>query len=43
MVNIALGTAPVSTCSAGAANGGEITISEIITGVNNGLYGCPAL
>jgi hypothetical protein len=43
MVNIALGNAPVSTCSAGDANGaGEITISEIITGVNNGLNGCPA-
>jgi hypothetical protein len=42
MVNIALETANVSTCAAGAANGaGEITISEIIAGVNNALNGCP--
>jgi len=42
MVNIALGTANVSTCRAGDANGdGEITINEIIAGVNNALNGCP--
>jgi hypothetical protein len=41
MVNIALGTANVSTCGAGDANGdGEITINEIIIGVNNALNGC---
>jgi len=42
MVNIALGTANVTACTAGDANGdGAITINEIITGVNNGLNGCP--
>ena len=42
MVNIALGTAPVSACMAGDANGdGEITINEIVAGVNNALNGCP--
>jgi hypothetical protein len=41
MVNIALGSANVSTCAAGDANGdGEITINEIIAGVNNALNGC---
>lgn len=41
MVNIALGTSPVSTCPPGDANGdGEITINEIIAGVNNALNGC---
>jgi len=41
MVNIALGTANVSTCGAGDANGdGQITINEIIAGVNNALNGC---
>jgi len=42
MVNIALGTAGVSTCRAGDQNGdGEITIGEIITAANNALNGCP--
>jgi len=42
MVNIALGTANVSTCLAGDANSdGQITINEIIAGVNNALNGCP--
>jgi hypothetical protein len=41
MVNIALGTAEISICTAGDANGdGEITINEIIAGVNNALNGC---
>jgi hypothetical protein len=41
MVNIALGTADVSTCLAGDANGdGEITVNEIVAGVNNALNGC---
>ena len=43
MVNIALGTSPVSACMAGDANGdGEITVNEIVAGVNNALNGCPA-
>ncbi len=41
MVNIALGSSLVSTCSAGDADGnGEITINEIIAAVNNALNGC---
>jgi len=43
MVNIALGSAPVSMCSAGDANGsGEITVDEIIGAVRNALEGCPS-
>ncbi len=42
MVNIALGAADISACTAGDADGnGEITINEIISGVNNALNGCP--
>ncbi|MBI3785778.1 MAG: hypothetical protein HY270_20485 [Deltaproteobacteria bacterium] len=42
MVNIALGTANVGTCTAGDGNGdGEITIDEIVTGVNYALNQCP--
>ena len=42
MVNIGLGNAALSTCTAGDANGsGEITVNEIIAAVNNGLNGCP--
>jgi hypothetical protein len=42
MVNIALGNAGASMCTAGDANGdGEITINEIVAGVNNALNGCP--
>jgi hypothetical protein len=42
MVNIALGTAQVSACTAGDASGdGEITVNEIIAGVNSALNGCP--
>jgi len=41
MVNVALGTAAVSTCPAGDADsGGTIDITEIITAVNNALTGC---
>jgi len=44
MVNIALGSAPLSACPAGDANGdGHITIDEILTAVNNALNGCAAL
>lgn len=42
MVNIALGTTPLTVCSAGDANSdSEITIDEIIGAVNNALNGCP--
>ena len=41
MVNIALGTADPSTCVAGDADGsGEITVNEIVAGVNSALNGC---
>jgi hypothetical protein len=41
MVNIALGSTPVTTCTAGDANGdGAITIDEIIRAVNAALSGC---
>jgi len=41
MVNIALGSAPVSSCSPGDTNGdGEITVNEIIQAVNRALTGC---
>lgn len=41
MVNIALGTAPISGCLAGDVNGsGEITIDEIIVAINRALDGC---
>jgi hypothetical protein len=42
MVNIALGSALVSTCPAGDADGsGDITVTEIIAAVNNALGMCP--
>jgi len=42
MANIALGSAAVSTCTAGDANSdGMITVNEIVAGVNNALNGCP--
>jgi len=42
MVNIALGNAPVSECTAGDANGdGMITVDEILTAANNALNCCP--
>ena len=41
MVNIALGNAALSACTAGDADGsGDITINEIIAAVNNALNGC---
>jgi len=41
MVNIALGSTPVTACDAGDANhDGQITIDEILTAVNNALNGC---
>lgn len=41
MVNIALGSAGTSICTAGDANGdGEITVDEIIRAVNKALMGC---
>ena len=45
MVNIALGSAVLSNCSAGDANhDGQITIDEILMAVHNALIGCnPAL
>jgi CSLREA domain-containing protein len=43
MVNIALGSANVSACTAGDADGsGDITINEIIAAVNHALNGCAA-
>jgi len=43
MVNIALGSAAVSTCRSGDPNAdGEIAVNEIVAGVNNALNGCPA-
>lgn len=43
MVNIALGNASVSTCSAGDSNHDDhITVDEILTAVNNALNGCPS-
>lgn len=41
MINIALGTAPVSECLAGDANGDhQITVDEILAAVNRALNGC---
>jgi hypothetical protein len=41
MVNIALGSAPLSACTAGDADhSGDITINEVIAAVNNALNGC---
>ena len=43
LVNIALGSADISTCMAGDANkDGQITVDEILTAVNNALNGCPS-
>jgi hypothetical protein len=42
MVNIALGTAPLSSCPGVDARGsGKITIAEIVAAVNTLLNGCP--
>jgi plastocyanin len=41
LVNIALGSTPLSDCTAGDADGsGDIAINEIIAAVNNALTGC---
>ena len=41
MVNVALGNAAVSTCTAGNPNSdGEITVNEIVAAVNNALNRC---
>jgi len=41
-VNIALGTAELSTCPSFDQNGdGMVGINELVTGVNNALNGCP--
>ncbi len=41
MVNIALGSAPASTCAAGDVDGnGEITVNEIVSAVNKALGSC---
>jgi len=42
MVNIALGNADISACSAGEADSDrQITLDEILKAVNNALNGCP--
>jgi hypothetical protein len=42
MVNIALGSQPVSNCLAGDLTGdGTIAINEIVTAVNAAIGGCP--
>ena len=42
MVNIALGSADISACTAGDANSDhQITLDEILKAVNNALNGCP--
>ena len=41
MINIALGSADVSTCEVGDANqDNQITVDEILAAVNNALNGC---
>jgi hypothetical protein len=43
LINIALGTASVTTCPPGdTSNDGMITVDEILTAVNNALHGCGA-
>ncbi len=42
LVNIALGNAALSSCTAGDANGdNQVTVDEIVAAVNNALNGCP--
>ncbi|MGH3579292.1 MAG: DUF1566 domain-containing protein, partial [Mycobacterium sp.] len=41
-VNIALGSADLSTCSACSSDGQTVVISDLVTAVNNALTGCPA-
>jgi hypothetical protein len=41
MVNIALGVADISTCTAGDANGDQmITVDDILVAVRNALSNC---
>jgi cysteine-rich repeat protein len=43
-VNVALGNAPLSLCSACDGNGDQqVTVDEILAAVNNALSGCPAI
>ena len=39
-VNIALGSQPVSACPAFANDDNEVTVAQLIKGVNNALNGC---
>ena len=40
-VNVALGTAPVTTCSAADTNGdGSVRVNELVAAVNSALQGC---
>lgn len=41
-VDIALGSAALSSCAACSSNGKTVTISDLITAVTNALNGCPA-
>ena len=42
VVNIALGSTPVTACNAGDANhDNQITVDEILSAVNNALNRCP--
>ena len=44
MVNIALGSGPLSDCTAGDVDGnGAIEVNEIVAAVNSALNGCPRL
>jgi hypothetical protein len=44
MVNIALGEADISTCTAGDGDSsGTITVDEIVTALNHALEGCPPI
>jgi hypothetical protein len=43
IVDIALGSAPLSECEPGDADhDGQITINDILTAVDNALNGCPS-
>lgn len=44
MVNIALGSRPLTICMAGDGNNdGQVTVDEIVTAVGNALNGCPVV
>jgi hypothetical protein len=40
-VNVALGSADLSTCSACSSNGQPVVIGDLVTAVNDALNGCP--